>query len=231
MEEIQTPHSVLWARHSKQLSASVAEEISPLLRGRLPDLEPLAVVQDLARNCSRYDMSRSAARFRRRLYAQWRSPLVLTEFVHLGPEGWGLRALAKDPAEVGDFCLEQFKALAAIRMWGAPGKARLSNQERVVALKGVLNGVLKATKTGQPLMTDVEVAVLWALHANEGGRKVRMETLAPGVSRHLPLWGLQAPKEAELGALVETLKKRGFIKDLEDGNRQWRLQDWVMYPF
>jgi hypothetical protein len=190
---------------------------------------------DMVRQITRYDMSRSASRFRRRLYAQWRSPLVLNELVGLTKEGYGLRPAEPEPLDVGDVLVDQWRLVAIIKGWGAPPrgapkdvKDRLNPQDRVVALQCVMNALVDATYGDKTPVSDVEAAVLWSLHLSEGAKKVRKDQVAQNAGRHLPKWGLYLPSPMQLETVVKLLEERGYIKS---EGASWRITDVVTWPF
>ncbi|MBI5497996.1 MAG: hypothetical protein HY904_23535 [Deltaproteobacteria bacterium] len=219
---------MLWVKKSKEINAAFKAALEPFLAASLPETDAGQAASDLMR-ALRFDLSRSATRLRRRLYGMFRSPLVLVELVRLGEDGWGLRPPEKEPDTVGDVVMDPFRVLSNFRVWGSANQ-RMSAPDRVVAFRVVFNALLSVTKSGQAPMTDAEAGALLAMHANEGGKKVKKDAVSPGIVRHFPSWGLQTPDAAGIEALLASLQTRGFVKPMED-KAMWRLTEEVRVEF
>lgn len=222
---------MLWAKKLEQCQAALTTELKKFLAPRLKGVKPEDVSADLMKTAVRVDMSRSAARLRRRLYAQWqRWDLCEGEVVRLGPTGVELRPgwKDKDPDELGDLYVDPFRVISVVKMLGLGGQARLSNTDRIKGVSTVLNAIIKNTRHKGGPLSDRTVTVLMALHAVEANREVAKAKVTDTIARHCGQWGVPLPDAAELASDLATLQGNGAISDVGDA---WRLNDRMGYPW
>lgn len=211
------------------------EIISRNLRGNLEalvasgdlDLDPEEASTDLARFGIRIDLSRSAARLRRQVYWFVKSPLVLTEFVALGDDGWGPRKPMPGPAYVGDVCVQQLTLVRVAR--GYKGPAGRDAQGAIKVLSAVLSAVASASKLGLREPTPDMCAVLVSLHMGETARRIKKSAVVANAERHFRQMGLPDPAPKAVEAAVKQLAKHRFVSD-EEG-RNWKLNRDVKWTF
>ena len=222
---------MLWAKKLEQCQAALTAELKKFLATRIKTVKPEDVSQDIMKTAVKLDMSRSAARLRRRLYAQWqRWDLCEGEVVRLGPTGVELRPgwKDKDPDELGDLFVDPFRIISVVKMLGLGGPARLSNTDRIKGVATVLNTIIKQTRHKSGPLADRTVVVLMALHAVEANREVPKAKVADTVSRHCGQWGVPLPDARELATDLETLTRHGA---LTDAGESYRLNDRMGYPW
>ncbi|MBI5496890.1 MAG: hypothetical protein HY904_17885 [Deltaproteobacteria bacterium] len=223
---------MLWSKKLEDCQAVLTKDLKPFLAKRLPDIKPEGVAEDLSRTAVRVDMSRSATRLRRRLYAQWGKWFIDGELYRLGPKGLEVRPdlLEKDPEEVGDLHIDPFRIISVARMLGVGGKNRLDNADRVRCVTLLLTSLTSVCRSRKEPLTERTVAVLMALHAVEANREVAREKVADAVKRHLTQWGYPVPDPAELQKELALLVDHGAIRSTGEG-APWRLGERLSYPW
>jgi hypothetical protein len=224
---------MLWAKKLEECQAALALELKKFLAPRLKDVNVNDVAADLVKTAVKVDMSRSATRLRRRLYAQWgKYDLCEGEFVRLSNTGLEVRPdlLQRDPDEVGDLHLDPFRIIGVAKMIGLGGKARLSHPDRVRAVHLILSALLRMTRSRKPAPSLRTVAVFMALHAVEANHEVAKSSGLAVVNRHLTQWEVPAVSEAELAAELLLLEEHGAINGQTDP-KMWKLCERLSYPW
>jgi hypothetical protein len=221
---------MLWAKKLEECQASVAGELKKFLAPRLKTVKAEDVAADLMKTAVKVDMSRSAARVRRRLYAQWqRWDLCPGELVRLGPQGLELNPGLKspDPVEMGDLYVDPFRVLSVVKMLGLGG-TRLNPLDRIKAFHTVFQSIIKTTKNKKTALSERAVAVLLALHAVEANREVLKPKVQDAVSRHFGQWGVPLPDDAEMEAAIAILEEHGAVARTPESIK---LLDRMGYPW
>ena len=224
---------MLWAKKLEECQVALAADLKKFLAPRLKDVKVDDVAADLVKTAVKVDMSRSATRLRRRLYAQWgKWDLMEGEVYRLTKDGLEVRPdlLERDPDEVGDLHIDPFRIIGVAKMIGLGGKARLTHPDRVKAVHIILTALLKATRTARALPTERTVAVLMALHAVEANHEVAKNTALAVANRHLAQWERPTISEAELAGELALLEEHGAIKG-EIDPRMWKLAERLSYPW
>src|SRR5690242_7858458 len=94
---------MLWAKKKKEIRAAVEQQLGAFLKTRAPGADAKALAGDLCETHVRVDMSRSATRLRRRMYAAWGKPnLAFGEVLRLTDKGLQARPNVPDPSTLGD---------------------------------------------------------------------------------------------------------------------------------
>jgi hypothetical protein len=218
------------------LHLKILNEVSKTLMKVLLPLENESVfgihAETLARNHRglglRVDLSKSAARLRRRLYAMWRSPLALHEFVALTSAGWGIRPQGEESSEVGDLVLDQMKLMSTLRGLSGAGGEPMSVSLRVDLLCAILEGLSRATKNGPKDLGFNTLAVLWGVHGLEGAKFVKKLGLETSMERFFRKSHLPELTTEELEQCLQHLTSAGFLEE-EEG--KWRLLHQVKFGF
>lgn len=224
---------MLWAKKLEECQAALTVELKKFLAPRLKDVNVNDVAADLVKTAVKVDMSRSATRLRRRLYAQWgKYDLCEGELFRLSDKGLEVRPdlLKADPEEVGDLHIDPFRIISVAKMIGLGGKARLTHPDRVKAVHIILTTLLKRTRTSRPYPSERTVAVFMALHAVEANHEVAKSTGLAVVNRYLTQWELPPISEADLAAELQLIEDHGAINGQTDP-RMWKLTERISYPW
>jgi hypothetical protein len=212
-----------------EVSNALIKVLLPLEKEELFGIRAEALARDHERLGLRVDLSKSASRLRRSMYAMWRSPLALHELVTLSPEGWGIRPRSHGPLEVGDLVLDQLKLMKGLRTLQGPDGKTLSTPLCLDLLTAILDGIGRATKSGPRDVGFNAAAVLWALHSLESANRVKKPGLETGVARFFKQWGLPEPSVQEVQRCVTLLTDGRFIAD--EHGKYWRLLSHVKFGF
>jgi hypothetical protein len=223
---------MLWARKLQEVHKAVTKALTLFLKSKLPGVDVPAVAEDILRNAIRVDMSRSATRLRRRLYAQWgKYNLVPGELVRLSPGGLEMRPPERDPLEVGELHLDPFRVAPTMRLLQSPKKkTRLSHGDCVRGWLLATNAVISCSRSSLGPLQESCMAVLAAVHAVERDRLVDRGQVLTVVKRILGQWKMPVPLDAQIQADLEVLERHGYLKACEAPD-QWRLSDRVSYPW
>lgn len=223
---------MLWAKKLEQVGAALKKDLALFLKTRIKDASAQDVAEDLVKTAIKADMSRSAIRLRRRLYAQWgKYDLMEGELYRLTSTGLQERNLLEpDPVEVGDLHIDPFRLISVVKMLGMTGKVRLNNQDRVKCVTLVLKTIVQKTRAVQPPLTERAVGVLMALHAVEADRHVPHASVVPTVRRFFGQWELPVPSDAEIEQDMATLVSLGAVLPADDATR-WRVSERISYPW
>jgi hypothetical protein len=222
---------MLWAKKLEECQAALGGALKKFLAPRLRDVKAEDVAADLVKTAVKVDMSRSATRLRRRLYASWgKYDLCEGELVRLSVQGLEVRPdlLQRDPDEVGDLHVDPFRVLSVTRMLGLGGKTRLGHQDRVKAVHLVLSTLIGRTRSRLPPLTERTVAVLMAMHAVEASHEVPKLTLHAQANRFFGQWELAAISEVDLGRELDTLQRHGAVASAD---ARWKLSERLSYPW
>lgn len=220
---------MLHTRKLAEYSAVLQDALQPVVKKHGIDGTPDGLAKDHDRWGLRIDLSKSAAKLRRRLFAMWRSPLVLHELVALTDAGWGLRPPETGPDLVGELVVDHMKLFRGVRMLHAGGRDTVKAEAAVDFLTAFIQALARASKTGPRGADSAAMATLWALHGMETARRVKKEGAGAAVVKQLKTVGLPEQTPAQVDAHIKTLNAAGFIQD-EQG-KYWRLQGEVRFGF
>lgn len=220
---------MLHTRKLAEFSQVLQETLRPVMEDHQLEGDPAVLAKDHERWGVRVDLSKSAAKLRRRLFAQWRSPLVLHELVSLSDKGWGLRPKPVGPDLLGDLVVDHLKLVRGIKMLHPPGASMCRGDAAVDVLSAFVAALAKVTITGMRAGRSDVLGTLLALHGLETARRIKKDGLAQAVVKMQKTLGLPESPPAEVAQFVKMLEDTGFIQD--EAGKYWRLQGNLKWSF
>lgn len=207
---------MLWAKKQKQIRAAVEDKVTGFLKTRVAGAAS-AVDMGVVEGMIHVDMSRSATRLRRRMYAAWGKPaMAFGELLRLTPTGIQPRPLNEDPTTLGDVRVNLPAVTALVRSWST-GRVKLTPRDQIKALKVLLDAVASQSAKAGPWLTETQVALLVALQAQAGENAVAIAQLTQTLNAGLSKLGVPQPQPEALATDVDTLKAAGALEPSADG--------------